>query len=79
MILLYKKLSEIGKGESVVVESFNDENMKLKLMEMGCLPGEKITVDRFAPFGDPIAIVVGDATISIRMDEAENVMVSPSN
>ncbi len=79
MILIFKKLSEIGKGESVVVESFNDDNMKLKLMEMGCLPGEKITVDRFAPFGDPIAIVVGDATISIRMDEAENVMVSPSN
>lgn len=79
MILMFKKLSEIGKGESVVVESFNDDNMKLKLMEMGCLPGERITVDRFAPFGDPIAIVVGDATISIRMDEAENVMVSPSN
>ena len=72
-----KKLSEIRKGESAVVESFNDDAMKLKLMEMGCLPGEKITVDRFAPFGDPIAIVVGDATISIRVDEAANVMVTP--
>ena len=70
-----RKLSQIRKGESAVVESYTDDLMKLKLMEMGCLPGERITVDRFAPFGDPIAILVGDATISIRMDEAENVLV----
>jgi len=70
-----KKLSQIGKGESAVVESYTDDDMKLKLMEMGCLPGERITVDRFAPLGDPIAILVGDATISIRVSEAENVLV----
>lgn len=75
MAALNKKLSQIGKGESAVVESYTDDDMKLKLMEMGCLPGERITVDRFAPLGDPIAILVGDATISIRVQEAENVLV----
>jgi ferrous iron transport protein A len=79
MMGILKKLSEIRKGESAVVESFNDDEMKLKLMEMGCLPGELITVDRFAPLGDPIAIVVGDATISIRVDEADNVVVRTVN
>lgn len=79
MMGMLKKLSEIKKGESAVVESFNDDEMKLKLMEMGCLPGEIITVDRFAPLGDPIAIVVGDATISIRVDEADNVVVRAVN
>ena len=73
---IYKKLSEIKKGESAVVESFTDDDMKLKLMEMGCLPGELITVDRFAPLGDPMAVRVGNATISIRMDEADNILVS---
>ena len=73
---IYKKLSEIKKGVSAVVESFTDDDMKLKLMEMGCLPGELITVDRFAPLGDPMAVRVGNATISIRMDEADNVLVS---
>ena len=70
-----RKLSQIRKGESAVIESYTDDLMKLKLMEMGCLPGERITVDRFAPLGDPIAILVGEATISIRRDEAENVLV----
>ena len=36
----------------------NDENIALKLMEMGCLPGEVITLERFAPMGDPMAIAV---------------------
>ena len=76
---IHKKLSEIKKGESAVIESFTDDLMKLKLMEMGCLPGEVITVDRFAPLGDPMAVRVGNATISIRMDEAENVLVSSAN
>lgn len=70
-----RRLSQIAKGESAVVESYTDDLMKLKLMEMGCLPGERITVDRFAPLGDPIAILVGEATISIRRSEAENVLV----
>ena len=70
-----RKLSQIAKGESAVVESYTDDLMKLKLMEMGCLPGERITVDRFAPLADPIAILVGETTLSIRRDEAENVLV----
>ncbi|MBL0341476.1 MAG: ferrous iron transport protein A [Bacteroidetes bacterium] len=69
------KLSEAKKGESVIIESFTDDFMKLKLLEMGCLPGELVKVDRFAPFGDPMAIVVADSIISIRLDEAANVLV----
>jgi ferrous iron transport protein A len=75
MYAIDKRLSQIKIGESVVVESFTDDVMKLKLMEMGCLPGEVVTVDRIAPLGDPMAIVVADSIISIRMDEAWNVMV----
>jgi ferrous iron transport protein A len=76
MIINPRKLSDIKKGESVVVDSFTDDCMKLKLLEMGCLPGEVITVDRLAPFGDPMAITVsGCSTISLRMDEAANVLV----
>ena len=73
MHIIHKKLSEIKKGESAIIESFTDDNMKLKLLEMGCLPGEKVTVDRFAPLGDPMAILVADSIISIRLDEADNV------
>jgi ferrous iron transport protein A len=69
------KLSNLRIGEKGVIESFTDELMKLKLLEMGCLPGDTFTVDRFAPLGCPMAIHLENSTLSIRVDEAESVIV----
>jgi ferrous iron transport protein A len=69
------RLSNLRIGERGVIESFTDERMKLKLLEMGCLPGDTFTVDRFAPLGCPMAINLENSTLSIRVDEAENVIV----
>ncbi len=62
-------------GQSAVVESFTEEAVQLKLLDMGCLPGETISVVRVAPFGDPMAIDVSGSVISIRLDEANHVLV----
>ena len=69
------RLSSLRTGDKCVLESFTDEAMKQKLLEMGCLPGEVITIDRRAPLGCPMAIIVSGATICIRIDEARNVLV----
>ena len=53
-----KKLSEIKVGKTVVIHSFEKDDVFIKLMEMGCVPGEKIRVEQIAPFGDPISILV---------------------
>ncbi|KXK45505.1 MAG: ferrous iron transport protein A [Bacteroidetes bacterium ADurb.Bin141] len=45
-------------------------------MEMGCIPGENVRVERVAPLGDPIAITVAGYILSIRKSEAETVLVS---
>lgn len=71
------KLSEIKTGQSCIIESFTDEFLKLKLMEMGCIPGETVQVIRVAPPGDPIAIHVANYTLSLRLSEAETVLVTP--
>jgi ferrous iron transport protein A len=70
-------LSHMAKGESCVIESFTDEIMKQKLLEMGCLPGEIITIDRFAPLGCPMAIDISGSILSLRIDEADHVIVKP--
>jgi ferrous iron transport protein A len=70
-----RKLSEIKVGEKVVIKSFQDDDIFLKLMEMGCLPGETITVDHIAPLKDPISIIVSGYRLSLRLNEAENVIV----
>ncbi|MBS1927725.1 MAG: ferrous iron transport protein A [Chitinophagaceae bacterium] len=71
-----KKLSEVGIGETVVIDSFAADDIFLKLMEMGCLPGEKITVEQIAPLKDPISISVAGYRLSLRLNEAQHILVS---
>lgn len=70
-----RRLSEIKVGKSVVIKSFEKDDIFLKLMEMGCVPGEIIIVDQIAPLGDPISILVAGYHLSLRINEAENIWV----
>lgn len=70
-----KKLSEIKIGQKVIIRSFANDDIYLKLMEMGCVPGEIISVDQVAPFKDPISITVAGYHLSLRLDEADNILV----
>ena len=72
---MYKKLSEIKVGREVIIRGFENDDIFLKLMEMGCVPGEKITVDKVAPFKDPISVSVAGYTLSLRLNEAEHILV----
>ncbi len=70
-----KKLSEIKAGKTVIVHSFEKDDIFIKLMEMGCIPGEKIKVEQIAPLGDPISIMVAGYNLSLRLNEAELILV----
>jgi len=73
-----KKLSDLKMGESGVIHSFENDEIFLKLMEMGCIPGELITVEQIAPLGDPISISVAGYQLSLRMNEADSIFVNPN-
>ena len=70
-----RRLSEIKVGKSVIIKSFEKDDIFLKLMEMGCVPGELIIVEQVAPLGDPISIYVSGYRLSLRLNEAENIWV----
>ncbi|MFY9309211.1 MAG: FeoA family protein [Bacteroidia bacterium] len=69
-------LSQLKLGQKAIIDSFTDSQMALKLLEMGCTPGEVISLDRIAPMGDPIAITVSGYLLSLRKAEASTVLVS---
>ena len=71
----YQKLSEVKIGQRVVIRSFENDDIYLKLMEMGCVPGEIICIEKIAPFRDPITINVSGYKLSLRLDEAQNILV----
>jgi ferrous iron transport protein A len=69
------KLTEAKVGQKVKIKSFENDEMVLKLMEMGCLPGEIVSIENKAPWGDPISIIVSGYHLSLRRDEAEKIFV----
>jgi ferrous iron transport protein A len=72
-----RKLSALKMGESGVIHSFENDDIFLKLMEMGCIPGEIITVEQIAPLGDPISISVAGYQLSLRINEADSIFIAP--
>jgi ferrous iron transport protein A len=70
-----RRLSEVEVGKAVIITSFENDDIFLKLMEMGCVPGETIIVDQKAPLGDPISILVAGYNLSLRISEANNIWV----
>ena len=70
-----KRLSDIKPGKTVRIYSFETNDLFLKLMEMGCVPGEHVKVEQVAPLGDPISITVAGYNLSLRLNEARTIFV----
>ena len=69
------RLSELKPGQEGVIKEFNNNDIFLKLMEMGCVPGERILMEQVAPLGDPISVNVSGYHLSLRLNEAEHILV----
>ena len=69
------RLSELKSGESGKIKGFETSDLELKLMEMGCIPGEVVIVEKVAPLGDPISIRVAGYSLSLRKNEANQILL----
>lgn len=70
-----RSLAELHKGQSGVIHSINECDAKMKLMEMGCIPGSKVTLLRATAFGGPIAIEIAGYVLSMRLSEARQILL----
>ena len=70
-----KKLSQLEPGEGGIIQKFSSDDLLLKLMEMGCLPGERIVMEQAAPLGGPVSVSISGYSLSLRLTEAENITV----
>ena len=73
------RLSELKPGQEGIIKEFKSNELFLKLMEMGCVPGEKILLEQIAPMGDPISVCVAGYHLSLRLNEAEHIFVDINN
>ena len=71
-------LSELKPGQSGTIKGYESSDLELKLMEMGCIPGEQVVVEQVAPLGDPISIRVAGYALSLRKNEASQIILEES-
>jgi len=69
------RLSDLKPGQEGIIKEFQNNEIFLKLMEMGCVPGERIQMEQIAPLGDPISVSVAGYHLSLRLNEAEHILV----
>ena len=71
-------LDELKIGEKAIIEIFETENLPFKLIEMGCLPGNKVCLLQKAPFNCPLYLEIDGCHMAIRKEVAELIEIEPS-
>ncbi|MBR0132861.1 MAG: ferrous iron transport protein B [Lachnospiraceae bacterium] len=70
-------LSELKIGESARIVSVGGEGaLRQHFLDMGVIPGVEMTLVKFAPMGDPIEFRIHDYELTLRLDDAKNILVT---
>ncbi|PKD21765.1 iron transporter [Salegentibacter salinarum] len=65
-----RTLADLKRGERGIIKDFSAENIPLKLLEMGCLPGNEVQMLQMAPFRDPMYLNINGSHLAIRKEIA---------
>jgi len=66
----------LKRGDRALITHIDTDKIPLKLLEMGCLPGNEIEVIQIAPLGDPIYLNVNNGShLAIRVETALEIEV----
>ncbi len=68
-------VADMKTGQTAVILGFSDEQISVKLMEMGFLPGTAVRFNFSAPFGDPVCVSVSGYDLSLRLEEASTIKI----
>ena len=68
-------IADLKKGEKGIITDSSSEDIPLKLLEMGCLPGNEVHLLQLAPFSDPMYLNVNDSFLAIRKETASLMVI----
>ena len=63
-------IADLKKGEHATIIDSSSEDIPLKLLEMGCLPGNNVQLLQSAPFADPLYLNINGSHLAIRKETA---------
>lgn len=68
-------IASLKKGDKAIIINFDVEAIPLKLLEMGCLPGNQVKLLQIAPLGDPLYLDINGSHLAIRIETAREIEV----
>ncbi len=68
-------IQSLKKGQKAIIKDFDIDAVPLKLLEMGCLPGNIVELLQIAPFGDPLFLDINGSHLAIRLETAREIEV----
>ena len=68
-------IQSLKKGQKAIIKDFDIDVVPLKLLEMGCLPGNIVELLQIAPFGDPLFLDINGSHLAIRLETAREIDV----
>lgn len=69
-------LRDLKVGESGVIAKVNTSGaLKQRFLDMGLTKGAEVKIIKIAPLGDPIELEVRGYNLSIRKDDAQNILM----
>lgn len=69
-------LNELKIGATAVITAVGgDGALRCRLLDMGIIPKTRVTLQKVAPMGDPIEIMVRGYELTLRVDDAKKIEV----
>jgi ferrous iron transport protein A len=72
-------IASLKIGQKAIIKDFSVDVIPLKLLEMGCLPGNEVSLIQEAPFKDPLYLTVNGSHLAIRKEMASKIEIKLVN
>jgi len=68
-------LAQLKRGQHGIIADVSSIHIPLKLLEMGCLPGNLVELVQVAPFADPMYLNINGTHLAIRKETALHILI----
>nr|WP_324720303.1 FeoA family protein [Salinimicrobium sp. HB62] len=72
---MIKTIADLRRGQKGIIKEISAEKIPLKLLEMGCLPGNEVELVQTAPFRDPLYLNINGSHLAIRKETALHIEI----
>jgi len=72
---LQTTVAHLKRGEQGIITDVSSIHIPLKLLEMGCLPGNEVELIQVAPFEDPMYLNINGTHLAIRKETAIHIII----